>query len=480
MNRRFRAPLALVAGAAALFAMVSAPVAQAADPSPTVVSITFDDTYMDTVPALDAMQARGVKGTLYVNSQRVGFNSNYMSRAQLKAYSQNGFEVGGHTLNHEDLLTLTPEAAKANICADRTNLINLGYRVTSFAYPFGQEDATTQQAAKDCGYNSARITSDLKSPTSCLKCVVAETIPPVNPYEIRTPSTIRPSFTLDQIKALVTQAEDGGGGWVPLVFHHICEPAAGCSNSISMADFTALLDWLKIRPATTSIKTVDEVIGGAVQPPPDGDEVIPDPDLVIIGTRQHTIDGVNAQRVSNSLILYTRVRGATTGANQYGVEVAVVNGVVTAFQKGVGNMAIPVGGNVLSGHGTSATWLQNYAPVGTALTIHGLDEAPPPPPPPPAEHPTTNVTIGAASHVVNGVDIYRASGFLLVYTDDNGPTTGSNPYGFEAAVVGGKVTQVANGVGNMAIPANGYVLSGHGEARTWLLNNAVVGATVTP
>jgi len=469
----------LLAGAVLLSPLVWVPAAQA-EPSPTVVSITFDDGYAGPIVAgLDAMKARGMKGTLYINSQRVGFNGNFFTRAQLTSYSQSGFEIGGHTLNHEDLTTLPIETAKANICADRTNLINMGFKVTSLAYPFGGENDAIQQAAKDCGYNSARLTSDLKAPTSCANCAVAETIPPVNPYAIRTPSTVRSTYTLDDMKATVTRAEEGGGGWVPLVFHHICD--ACVTNSITMENFTAFLDWLQTRPATTTIKTVDEVISGTVAPPPDGDEEIPVPDLAIIGTRQRPIDGVNAQRTTNSLILYTRVRGATTGANQYGVEVAVVKGLVTAYQKGVGNMAIPAGGNVLSGHGTSATWLQNFAPVGTAITIHGLDDAPPPPPPPPPTGlPTTNVTIGAASHAVNGTNIYRASGFLVVYTDDNGPTTGANPYGFEAVVVDGKVTTVTNGVGNTTIPANGYVLSGHGESRTWLLNNAVVGATVTP
>ena len=47
------------------------------------------------------------------------------------------------------------------------------------------------------------------------------------------------------------------------------------------------------------------------------------------------------------------------------------------------------------------------------------------------------------------------------------------------AVVDGKVTQVQTSVGNMAIPSNGYVLSGHGTSNTWLKNNAKVGSVVT-
>lgn len=469
-----KVPLLLVVTAAMAGGLLSPSWAQAA-PAPTVVSITFDDGYADNAPALDAMKSRGMKGTIYINSQRVGFDSNFLSRAKVKTYYQSGFEVAGHSLDHEDLTTLTPDAARANICADRTNLINLGYRVTSFAYPFGSYDAAVKQAVRDCGYNSARIISDLKSPETCFDCDVAESIPPVDPYEIRTPVSIRSTFSLTQVQTLVTQAEDDGGGWVPLVLHHICDTCG--DNSMALADFTAFIDWLQARPSTTTVKTVDEVIGGSMQPPPDGEDPVPEPDMVIIGSRTHAIDGVNARRTTDSMILYTRVSGASTKTNAYGTEVALAGGVVTKVETGVGNMAIPSGGSVLSGHGESAAWLRTYAPIGTAVTIHDSAD-PPPTTPPPVEHPTTNVTIGSAGHAVNGVDIYRASGFLVVYTSERGATTGTNEYGFEAKVVGGVVTKIENGVGDMAIPTDGYVLSGHGEARTWLKANAVMGAVV--
>jgi hypothetical protein len=89
-----------------------------------------------------------------------------------------------------------------------------------------------------------------------------------------------------------------------------------------------------------------------------------------------------------------------------------------------------------------------------------------------------NVIVAGQSHVLNGVNIYRSTNFLVEYTPAKGATTGTNSFGYEAAVVGGRVTSVADGVGNMAIPANGVVLSGHGTSRTFLKTYAVVGATV--
>src|SRR4051812_7884135 len=64
------------------------------------------------------------------------------------------------------------------------------------------------------------------------------------------------------------------------------------------------------------------------------------------------------------------------------------------------------------------------------------------------------VTVAGQNHTVNGTNIYRSTDYLVRYTPAKGATTGTNAYGYEAAVVGGKVTTVQNGVGNMAIPSN--------------------------
>ena len=64
------------------------------------------------------------------------------------------------------------------------------------------------------------------------------------------------------MKAIVTNAEKVGG-WVTFTFrHHVC--ASGCDLTITPTTFTNFVKWLKTRPATTTVKTVDDVIGGAV------------------------------------------------------------------------------------------------------------------------------------------------------------------------------------------------------------------------
>ncbi len=59
---------------------------------------------------------------------------------------------------------------------------------------------------------------------------------------------------------------------------------------------------------------------------------------------------------------------------------------------------------------------------------------------------------------------------------NNGSTTGHNMYGVEAIVDSNyKVTNIIDGVGNSSIPNGGFVISGNGKARQWILDNIEIG-----
>jgi len=79
----------------------------------------------------------------------------------------------------------------------------------------------------------------------------------------------------------------------------------------------------------------------------------------------------------------------------------------------------------------------------------------------------------------SGFPGYRASNQLIVYDQGYGkPTTGTNEFGFEVTVLNGRVVDQEGS--DSLIPAeNGYVLSGHGRARSWLIAHAPLGAQIT-
>ena len=173
---------------------------------------------------MDMLDARGMRGTFYINSALVGTSSYYMTWSQIHDIYNAGHEIGGHTLHHTNLTTVNVSTATTEVCNDRQALIAQGLGpVNSFAYPEAAVNSTAENVVKSCGYTSGRGVGDLFG-TDC-PCPYAETVPPGDAYQLRTPGSASTTTTLADLEASVTNAESHGGGWVPLVFHGICDDA---------------------------------------------------------------------------------------------------------------------------------------------------------------------------------------------------------------------------------------------------------------
>lgn len=85
----------------------------------------------------------------------------------------------------------------------------------------------------------------------------------------------------------------------------------------------------------------------------------------------------------------------------------------------------------------------------------------------------------AAAAPVLGVNRDRRADELIVYRRAYGASTRTNAHGVEAVVVGEVVQQVLDGRGNAPIPAEGYVLSGHGRAGAWIREQVRPGERLT-
>ncbi|MGE5496589.1 MAG: phosphodiester glycosidase family protein [Syntrophothermus sp.] len=101
---------------------------------------------------------------------------------------------------------------------------------------------------------------------------------------------------------------------------------------------------------------------------------------VFAGSASNTLTNVNQTRGTDQLLLYNSYMGATTATNAYGTEVLVrplrswmindtIPCVVEKVESSVGNMAIADGRVVLSGHGTSAAFLNGNVKTGDTLRI---------------------------------------------------------------------------------------------------------------
>ena len=257
----------MLAAALAGVALI-APVTAAAQ-SQTVVSLTFDDGFANQYEAQSTLAAHGMKGTYYVNTGVTG-SSGFMSWPQLVALDADGHEVAGHTLDHVNLVAATATEARRQVCDDLQNLVSRGFVGKSFAYPYGEYDATAESIVQECGYASGRGAFGLRNITSTTDTrPLASQIPPPDRYAILTPCCIRSDVTLAQLQDYIVKAENNGGGWVPLVLHRICENCGGDSPAPSMtpATFQAFVDWLAQRASRgTVVRTVGQVVSGDAQP----------------------------------------------------------------------------------------------------------------------------------------------------------------------------------------------------------------------
>jgi peptidoglycan/xylan/chitin deacetylase (PgdA/CDA1 family) len=232
----------------------------------TVVSLTFDDGRASQIRvAWPILQAHGVNATFYVNSGTIG-TTGRMSWNDLQALAVAGNEIGGHTTYHQNLLAAEPDEASREICNDRYEIARHGFEPVSFAYPNSKHDPDIERRVADCGYTSGRVVGNIVLAPNCVvHQACSESIPPLDPYAVRTPVDVRRTTTLATVESAITQAEAHGGGWVVLVMHDVCD--CGGTYHTSPALLSGLLDFLAAERAhRVELRTVAQVTGASYRP----------------------------------------------------------------------------------------------------------------------------------------------------------------------------------------------------------------------
>jgi peptidoglycan/xylan/chitin deacetylase (PgdA/CDA1 family) len=291
----------------------------------TVVSIEFDDGSAEQYGARSILASHKMKATFFINSGTL-INSYHMTWAQVHQLYAEGNEIAGHTVLHQHLTALSAAEARREVCDDRSSLLRQGFAVADFAYPYGDYNTTVQSIPQECGYNSARWILGVYSP-SCQRasCPFAESIPPVDPYLTRSPQNVLATDSLANIEGYVTQAQQHGGGWVQIVFHHICNQCD--TYAVTEPVFREFIGWLAAQKNTTTA-TIRQVIGGPLQPAvagPDpvnlpGSNLLHNPSLEqasvgesATGQRLLTPTGWEATSFGSNTVQWTRTTEAHSG-----------------------------------------------------------------------------------------------------------------------------------------------------------------------
>lgn len=229
-------------------------------PGQTVITLAFDDGRSSDVAAARITNAYGLRGTFFINSGNIGMKG-WMTLDDLDGIAaSSGNEIGGHTVDHDDLSKRDPTGQRTEVCEDRDNLLKWGFPARNFAYPFGYYTPDLERIVQSCGYNSGRGLGELTTDS--------ESIPPQDPYRTRSAQMIEATTTAQDMENVVETAIKATG-WVQLLFHGIC-PTDCTQITPTVTTFTEFIRWLADQQAQgrVLVRTVGEVIGGPVQPAP--------------------------------------------------------------------------------------------------------------------------------------------------------------------------------------------------------------------
>lgn len=134
-------------------------------PQARSVVITIDDAYRDTVShAYPVLRRHRIPATVFVVSDRVGGANTWsdgnglqgrglMTWEQIVQLMKDGIEIGAHTGTHPRLPQLTRDEIQHEMVGSKRTLEErLRLPIRTFAYPYGEYDATCEQVAEQTGF----------------------------------------------------------------------------------------------------------------------------------------------------------------------------------------------------------------------------------------------------------------------------------------------------------------------------------------
>jgi len=124
-------------------------------PEGRCVTITFDDgCETDLLAAAPILRKAGFNATFFITTGRLG-TAGYLSPAQLKELSAQGFEIGCHSMTHPYLTDLDERGLRYEIADAKTQLEQIiGRSVDHFSCPGGRCDQRVVTVARAAGYRT--------------------------------------------------------------------------------------------------------------------------------------------------------------------------------------------------------------------------------------------------------------------------------------------------------------------------------------
>lgn len=146
--------------------------------------VTFDDAYRSVAAVVPVMERLGTPATVFVCTDlaadgaalavpelrgRAGRHPEALLTlpwAALAELAERGVEIGSHSASHPHLPTLSDAALRRELATSREVIESELHRPCRLlSYPYGEEDARVQAAARNAGYAAAfTLRGDFRSP----------------------------------------------------------------------------------------------------------------------------------------------------------------------------------------------------------------------------------------------------------------------------------------------------------------------------
>lgn len=122
------------------------------------VTTSWDDGDPNDCRIAELLKARGLKGTFYVPVKPYQ-GKDRLRTSDLRALHAEGFEIGAHSVSHQDLSKIGREELVREVRDSKAILEELlGDQVTMFCYPNGRYHAAAIEQVRRAGYSGARST----------------------------------------------------------------------------------------------------------------------------------------------------------------------------------------------------------------------------------------------------------------------------------------------------------------------------------
>ncbi len=213
-----------------------------ADP---LIVFTFDDGDKSIYEnAYRIMKDYDFQGTLYLNSGSVGLG-NHMTMDNINDMYDNGWEIGGHTINHVNLPDCTYEEAKYEIEEDYNFFRNQGFVMHSFALPSGHASPEHFDLINDY-YSIIRTSLDLSMKV------------PIN-KEYLGYFYYQTAYNADDVIKRIISGVNNGEDMIVIGFHRVYENINWDYPDVcQIHDFTRILDFVNERKFT--VQTLHEAV----------------------------------------------------------------------------------------------------------------------------------------------------------------------------------------------------------------------------